>query len=235
MEKIYVVSATRQGRWNTLSYKLHALALTPYIAIFILMVVYHTAEIQEDGTCIIGLKPAATIPLILYDFIINLYMTILFIRPLLKMGGTHIAFGSKKSTRLHEVALRTLVASIVCLIVSFANIFSLIMLNGRERGLLCMTCCTLDVTINVITVHWVTTQAPGKRNKEADMDNTRLSDSGQDITRQQHEIVLGFKDIDTKVIPYREVRIDDDHLFSDSGCFEPSFQGSQTSRKSLTN
>lgn len=25
---------------------------------------YHTAEIQEDGTCIIGLKPAATIPLI---------------------------------------------------------------------------------------------------------------------------------------------------------------------------
>lgn len=97
-----------------------------------------------------------------------MYMTILFIRPLFKLGKHD---KSKKDSRLHEVALRTLVASVVCLIVSFANIFSLQMLNGRERGLVCLTCCTVDVTINVITIHWVTTQAPGKRaNKESQMD-----------------------------------------------------------------
>lgn len=28
-------------------------------------------------------------------------------------------------------------------------------MNGRERGVLCLTCCTVDVTINVITIHWV--------------------------------------------------------------------------------
>ncbi|CAO3689227.1 unnamed protein product [Rhizopus stolonifer] len=230
IEKIYVVSATRQGRWNTLSYKLHVLLLTPYIAIFILMIVFHTAEIENDGVCIIGLKPAATIPLLLYDFAINLYMTILFIRPLIKMGGTNLAFGSKRNSRLNEVALRTLVASVVCLVVSFANIFSLIMLSGRERGLLCMTCCTLDVTINVITVHWVTTQAPGKRSKEAD--NTQLSDSGQEMNRQQ-DIILGFKDIDTKMM-FQQEKIDLDQVSSDSGCFEPSYQESHASSKSLT-
>lgn len=78
-------------------------------------------------------------------------MTVLFIRPLLKLGEKE----KSKDSRLHEVALRTLVASVVCLLVSFANIFSLQMLNGRERGLICLTCCTLDVTINVITIHWV--------------------------------------------------------------------------------
>lgn len=60
-----------------------------------------------------------------------------------------------KSSRLHEVALRTLAASTVCLFVSFANILALVILNGRERGVLCLTCCTVDVTINVITIHWV--------------------------------------------------------------------------------
>lgn len=81
-------------------------------------------------------------------------MTILFVLPLLKLGKSGSTVDRKQS-RLNEVALRTLVASVVCLIVSFANIFSLQMLQGRERGLVCLTCCTVDVTINVITIHWV--------------------------------------------------------------------------------
>ena len=80
-------------------------------------------------------------------------MTIFFIKPLTKLGSTSKV--GWKASRLNEVALRTLVASIVCLIASFANIFALIMFKGRERGLVCLTCCTVDVTINVITVHWV--------------------------------------------------------------------------------
>lgn len=110
-------------------------------------------------------------------------MTIFFVRPLLKLGKSNNA-NDRKQSRLHEVALRTLVASIVCLVVSFANIFSLQMLNGRERGLVCLTCCTgnsftlftpfldliilpaVDVTINVITIHWVTSQTTTRRVKD---------------------------------------------------------------------
>ncbi|KAG2210331.1 hypothetical protein INT47_003316 [Mucor saturninus] len=92
-------------------------------------------------------------------------MTVFFVRPLLRLGS-----GSKKinwkASRLNEVALRTLVASVVCLIASFANIFTLVMFDGRERGLVCLTCCTVDVTINVTTVHWVTSHTPGKRMKD---------------------------------------------------------------------
>jgi hypothetical protein len=110
-------------------------------------------------------------------------MTIFFIRPLLKLGKSNNT-NDRKQSRLHEVALRTLVASLVCLLVSFANIFSLQMLNGRERGLVCLTCCTgnvitlfviflnlimlpaVDVTINVITIHWVTSQTTARRAKD---------------------------------------------------------------------
>lgn len=192
VEKVYVVSASRKGRWRSASYRFHMILLSPYIVIFILMLAYHRVKIEEDSTCVIGLEPYATFPLIIYDFIFNLYMTILFIKPLMKMSGNNVVFETKANSRLHDVALRTLIASIVCLIVSFANIFALILLEGRERGVLCLTCCTLDVTINVITIHWVTTQSPKKNTREAD--NSHLSDSANEMAKHQHERVLVFKD-----------------------------------------
>lgn len=94
-----------------------------------------------------------------------MYFTLLFVKPLMKIGKSVEV--DWKSSRLHDVALRTLAASVVCLFVSFANILALVILNGRERGVVCLTCCTVDVTINVITIHWVTNNPTGKTSKDA--------------------------------------------------------------------
>ncbi|KAI8987017.1 hypothetical protein BDB01DRAFT_784279 [Pilobolus umbonatus] len=170
IEKVYIVSSIRQTRWRSKAYRFHTILMLPYIGIFTLMILFHVSEIEDSGVCIIGLEPAASLPLLIYDFLINLYMTILFIRPLMKLdSGVKYKW---KASRLNEVALRTLVASVVCLIASFTNIFSLVMLDGRERGLVCLTCCTVDVTINVCTIHWVTSQAPGKRVKESNVNES---------------------------------------------------------------
>ncbi|KAI7869295.1 hypothetical protein BDF14DRAFT_1714193, partial [Spinellus fusiger] len=153
IEKVWAISTAHQTRWNTLSYKIHCLLLTPYIAIFSLMVSYHRSDITETGECIIGFGAIASVPLLVYDFLFNLYMTILFVKKLTKTDKDIVI--SQKVSRLQEVAQRTLFASVVCLFVSFANIMALIALDGRERGVICLTCCTVDVTINVITIHWV--------------------------------------------------------------------------------
>ncbi|KAG1436701.1 hypothetical protein G6F56_013444 [Rhizopus delemar] len=147
----------------------------------------------------------------------------------MKMSGNNVVFETKANSRLHDVALRTLIASIVCLIVSFANIFALILLEGRERGVLCLTCCTLDVTINVITIHWVTTQSPKKNTREAD--NSHLSDSANEMAKHQHERVLGFKDIDLSIPQYSiDNRVDPVGRNSDDSTFVLSYEDS---RKSL--
>ncbi|KAI9270752.1 hypothetical protein BDA99DRAFT_534860 [Phascolomyces articulosus] len=164
VEKVWVVSAVRKARMKTKSYKFHLLLMTPFVITFSLMLIYHIAELLEDGTCMIGLQPIASIPLLVYDFIFNLYMTILFVRPLLKAGKS--VSTDWKSGRLHEVARRTLVASVVCLLASFANILVLTIMNGRERGVVCLTCCTIDVTVNVITIHWVTSNPASKKSKD---------------------------------------------------------------------
>ncbi|KAJ8658391.1 hypothetical protein O0I10_005743 [Lichtheimia ornata] len=171
IEKVWVVSSVRKSRWKTKSYRIHMMLLAPYSGIAAIMIVFHIAEIEESGICIIGLKPVASIPLLIF----NLYFTILFVLPLIRIGRS--VQTDWKSSRLHEVALRTLAASTVCLFVSFANILALVILNGRERGVLCLTCCTVDVTINVITIHWVTSNPAGKTSKDHvySMDNKETS------------------------------------------------------------
>lgn len=46
----------------------------------------------------------------------------------------------------------------MALLLSSANIFTLVYFEGNERGLVCLSCCTADVTLNAITIHWVTSR-----------------------------------------------------------------------------
>ncbi|KAI9016249.1 hypothetical protein CLU79DRAFT_764108 [Phycomyces nitens] len=165
IEKVWVVSSVRQSRWKTPSYRFHCLLLTPYVGIFSLMIIFHIAELKDTGECIIGLQHFASVPLMLYDFFINFYMTILFVKPLWKSSKRLTT--EWKVSRLHEVAERTMVASIVCLFVSLINLVILLSFHGRERGLFCLSCCTIDVTVNVITIHWVTSSVTSKKSKDS--------------------------------------------------------------------
>ncbi|KAL7326267.1 hypothetical protein PS15p_208630 [Mucor circinelloides] len=184
IEKVYVVSSIRETRWRSRAYRFHLCLMLPYIAIFTLMLVFHVSEIDASGTCIIGLQSVASLPLLIYDFLINFYMTIFFVRPLMKLGaGVKVGW---RASRLNEVALRTMVASVVCLVASFANVLALVLFNGRERGLVCLTCCTVDVTINVVTIHWVTSQTPGRKMKETGVDySTHQRDSNHESSAYQ--------------------------------------------------
>ncbi|KAI7876894.1 hypothetical protein K492DRAFT_172144 [Lichtheimia hyalospora FSU 10163] len=155
IERVHLVSDVRGSRFSSRQYRFHLCLLCPYIGIFGLMVTFRNNLILEDGTCIIGLQSISSIPLMCYDFLLNLYLTFLFVKPLVTSGlgqGHH----NWRSTRLYKLTRRTVVASVVCLFVSLANILTLAIAQGHERGLMCLSMCTADVTINVITVHWVT-------------------------------------------------------------------------------
>ncbi|KAI8099795.1 uncharacterized protein BX664DRAFT_322130 [Halteromyces radiatus] len=156
IERAYIVSDGRNARFDTWSYRFNLFLMTPYIGIFVLMLVYHNSIMTSTGQCYIGLQPIANIPVLVYDTIFNLYMTILFVIPLIRVGRGVNSF-EWKSSRLFEITKRSLIASTVCLVASFANALSATIMYGRQRSWLCLMCCTIDVTINVLTIHWVTT------------------------------------------------------------------------------
>ncbi|KAF9210123.1 hypothetical protein BGZ49_005519 [Haplosporangium sp. Z 27] len=77
-----------------------------------------------------------------------------------KLGTINYARGLGPSKgKLRDVARRTLIGCLIALILSSANVFTLVYFEGNERGLLCLSSCTADVTLNAITVHWATSRA----------------------------------------------------------------------------
>ncbi|KAF9328335.1 hypothetical protein BG006_008469 [Podila minutissima] len=162
MEKVYVVTAVGVTRSNFFLYKLNFAFMTPYIAVVCLMVIYRNSEVEDSGKCVIGLKKQGALPLILYDIVMSSWLTFLFIRPL--MSSTSLLQGPSKG-KLRDVARRTLMGSVIALITSSANIFTLVYFDGRERGLICLASCTVDVTLNAITIHWVTSRGSSRPNQ----------------------------------------------------------------------
>ncbi|KAF9323840.1 hypothetical protein BG006_001109 [Podila minutissima] len=160
IEKVYVVSSVTTTRKDTLLYRVNILLLTPYTVILVLMVLNRVAVLDEKDECIIGLKPLASIFLILYDIFVSSWLTILFIRPL--MSTNSVLQGPSKG-KLRQVARRTLIGSIVALVLSSGNVFTLVYYGGYEDSVLCLLSCTLDVTLNAVTVHWVTSRARGSQ------------------------------------------------------------------------
>ncbi|KFH62908.1 hypothetical protein MVEG_11432 [Podila verticillata NRRL 6337] len=159
MEKVYVVTAVGTTRSNFMLYRINLALLVPYFGIFALMLIFRVSHLDNDGTCHIGLLPPASVTLIVYDIFISSWLTILFIRPL--MSSTSLLQGPSKG-KLRNVARRTLLGSIVALVLSTANVFTLVLFKGQERGLICLASCTVDVTLNAMTVHWVTSRGSGR-------------------------------------------------------------------------
>ncbi|KAG0002092.1 hypothetical protein BGZ80_008896 [Entomortierella chlamydospora] len=156
MEKVYVVTAVGSTRREFLLYKINLLLMTPYFVIIALMIIFRVAELDNTGECHIGLLKPAALPLILYDMFLSSWLTLLFIRPL--MSSTSLLQGPSKG-KLRDVARRTLVGAITALVLSSANVFTLVYFQGNERGLICLSSCTADVTLNAITIHWATSRA----------------------------------------------------------------------------
>ncbi|KAF8902682.1 hypothetical protein BGZ58_006663 [Dissophora ornata] len=72
--------------------------------------------------------------------------------------------GPTKSN-LREVARKALFGSTLAMILSTANVSGLVVFQGHERGLICLALCTLDVTLNAITIHWVTSRSNSNNNR----------------------------------------------------------------------
>ncbi|KAG9066954.1 hypothetical protein KI688_012866 [Linnemannia hyalina] len=155
MEKVYVVTAVGLTRSNFWLYKVNLMLLSPYLVIVALMIIFRVHNINAEGQCHIGLLRPAALPLILYDVFLSVWLTGLFIQPLI--SSKSMLQGPSKG-RLREVARRTLIGALMALVLSSANIFTLVYFEGNERGLVCLSCCTADVTLNAITIHWVTSR-----------------------------------------------------------------------------
>ncbi|KAL7412530.1 hypothetical protein BDY24DRAFT_415913 [Mrakia frigida] len=152
IEKVYVVSCTTLPRFQSTTYLTCLLGVVMYAAILVLMIIGRIAYIAENGSCHIGLKPFASIPLLSYDLFLNVFLTSLFVVPILRQKFTN--------PKIRGVAVRAMIAALVALTTSSVNIAILTLMHGKQLGFVCLSSCGADVTINALVLFYAT-WAPG--------------------------------------------------------------------------
>jgi hypothetical protein len=127
-----------------------------------------------DGLCHIGLPTKVLVPLLVFDIVINVLLTLTFVYllgPVIRLNDisgprrsasrvanaiSSCCFESRKRSinvhlgnphvarRIEKLMWRTFIGSVLVLIPTVANLVQLIILHGSEKGFLCLTICTLD-------------------------------------------------------------------------------------------
>lgn len=175
VERAHAIRAARYRRYQDWVWAVSMLIVVGgfgTIAVFAFL--EPVVDVSElDGKCRIGLPLKITLPLLVYDILMNVGMTVLFfalVRPYLRNGMPNFmpvwvrrlhqkvqrTFNMKvsqvdpgegaldKRGTLERLAWKSFVASIAILLSTVVNLSLLFHLKGRELGWLCYTVCTID-------------------------------------------------------------------------------------------
>ncbi|KAL7781962.1 hypothetical protein V8C43DRAFT_327507 [Trichoderma afarasin] len=182
----WIIRGATTPRLKSILYLVNSLGmLTIYIAVVILNFVFRITEMRS-GECIIGMRSAAMIPLISFDTVINVYLTIMFLIPLKKLYSYTNMARTRANIRLRMVAFRTFCGAVCTLVSSIVNLSVLMALNG-EPGWVCLMCCNCDILFSAIVIQWVTSR-----------DNAgTISSSSSDEARRSRDLGSGMNRIST--------------------------------------
>jgi len=149
IERVHVVWG-RSGvpRLKSPVYIVCLVTVTLYGVVAGLLIFGRVNYFRQDGACVVGLKKISSLSLLIYDLYVNIFLTTLFLRPLLSSKFLSI--------RVKRLATRTLIASGVALTTSTINVVVLTVLKGEELGWICLGSCGTDVLFNALAIYWVT-------------------------------------------------------------------------------
>ncbi|KAF4986943.1 hypothetical protein FDECE_15683 [Fusarium decemcellulare] len=157
VEKAYIIRSSTTRRKKSRLYLFNMISLLGgYTIVVILNFVFRIAKIV-NGECLIGMQSISMIPLITFDAVVNVYLTILFLIPLKNLYSFKNLPKTNANSRLRNVAFRTFVGACCTLTSSIVNLTVLMVLNG-EPGWVCLMCCNIDILFSAIVIQWVTSR-----------------------------------------------------------------------------
>ncbi|KAK4156674.1 hypothetical protein C8A00DRAFT_12430 [Chaetomidium leptoderma] len=199
VEKAYIIrSSNKKPRLKSKLYIFNSFGMIgAYCVVVVPNFVLRFARV-ENGECIIGMQRPAMIPLIVFDLLVNVYLTIIFLRPVSGLYSYKHFKRTPGSQRLRTMAMRTFIGCICTLISSIVNLSVLVGLNG-EPGWVCLMCCNSDILFSAVVIFWVTS-----RDSTTTTDDTMPS-TGPHSEQPQHNNNANAGD-ELSAIPHRANR-----------------------------
>ncbi|TFK36647.1 hypothetical protein BDQ12DRAFT_686276 [Crucibulum laeve] len=180
-EKVHVVWSPTVGtrRFESPVYLTCLVTVALYCIVITLMMGGPIHEINADGACVIGMRRLASIPLLVYDLYVNVFLTFMFLWPLVR--------SKLLSSGVRRLAVRTFVAALVALTTSTVNMAVLIVLKGRELGWVFIGACGADVIVNAVAIFWVS--GGGHHKHHPDITSSGLPERGRRNTFRPNRTV----------------------------------------------
>ncbi|TWU78715.1 hypothetical protein ED733_006301 [Metarhizium rileyi] len=156
-EKAHIIRGTAKKRVRSRLYLFNSAGmLAVYLAVVILNFIFRIARLR-NGECIIGMESFVMIPLMSFDTVVNVYLTIIFLIPLRKLYSYKNMPRSHANIRLRTVAFRTFCGAVCTLLSSIINLSALVSLHG-EPGWVCLISCNCDILFSAAIIQWVTSK-----------------------------------------------------------------------------
>ncbi|PFH60938.1 hypothetical protein XA68_18558 [Ophiocordyceps unilateralis] len=113
---------TPKSRFRSKLYLFNSFGMLGFYAVVVVVnFVFRIAEIR-DGTCIIGMRSIAMIPLISFDAVVNVYLTGMFLVPLTRLYTFRHMSRSQANIRLRTAAIRTFCGAVFTLVSSIVSV-----------------------------------------------------------------------------------------------------------------
>ncbi|KAF6788147.1 hypothetical protein CSOJ01_15091 [Colletotrichum sojae] len=169
----HIIRQTSKSRLKSKLYIFNSFGmLGVFLIIVILNFIFRITEYNK-GICVIGLGQGVILALISFDAAVNVYLTILFLLPLLSLHSVKYNFWkpwtldwrnrriprAPPNIRLRKLVIRTFIGSCCTLLSSVTNLAVLGALNG-EVAWLCLLCCNTDIFFSALVMNWIT--SPGQ-------------------------------------------------------------------------
>ncbi|KAK3387678.1 hypothetical protein B0H63DRAFT_470687 [Podospora didyma] len=192
VEKAHIIrSSSQRPRLHSKLYIFNSFGMIGvYIVVVTLNFIYRITRV-ENGQCIIGMKKLAMIPLIAFDLLVNVYLTILFLIPLSSLYSYKNKQQKAGNRRLRIVAMRTFVGSVCTLASSVINLSVLMALNG-EPGWVCLMCCNSDILFSAIVIQWVTSRdsTSSASNESVSLSQPKSHNAGEELVSRKSRPIM---------------------------------------------
>ncbi|KAK9764156.1 hypothetical protein K7432_008579 [Basidiobolus ranarum] len=166
VERVYIIKGGMSTRRQFKLYWFHGLLISLSLTLLVIVIVYDTHMMDFSQGCQIKFNFHTIVALLAYDVTLNLYLTILFVIPLFTTTRW-----SPSRSKFHNLAKRTLCASVVALVFTSANLAVCLawpLISYKE----CLLLCCVDLNVNALVVDY------SSRVKEDDSAGTELTTSG---------------------------------------------------------
>ncbi|KAH7027210.1 uncharacterized protein B0I36DRAFT_326668 [Microdochium trichocladiopsis] len=190
-DRLHVVRSTVKGRKQSRLFLFHTIGIAFCIVVLAAVFIYLRLHYIENGVCIIGVQRVMMVIGVIFDALINIYLTGFFLFYLSKSfnlqpfkssrGVESLGSGERPNplaAEINKLTKRTTIGLGITLIATITNLATITIMDGEVLWL-CFLTCKADILLCVLVLHYMASSGRQARQQFSTTERTARPPSAQ--------------------------------------------------------